>query len=99
MDGMTVAGLVVASGVAGALIGVLAVWHELRLALRELPLHVALRRFDVHLAAEPLRTAEARCAACRLRRTCMRRLVTYEHVPPECPNLAHFQRTPQRPAL
>lgn len=94
MDGQALSALVVAAGVAGLAVGVLSVWHELRLALRELPLHVALRRFDVHLAAEPLRTAEARCAACRLRRTCMRRLVTYEHVPSACPNLALFKQVP-----
>lgn len=94
MDRLTVAELVVASGIAGVLIGLASLWQEVRLALRELPLHVALRRFDVHLGAAPLRDAEARCSACPLRRPCMRRLVSYEHLPPECPNLPLFQQRP-----
>lgn len=92
MDGQTVVVLVLASGTAGVLIGLASVWRELRLALRELPLHVALRRFDVHLAPEPLRSAEARCAPCVLRRSCMRGLVRYGPIPPECPNLSVFPK-------
>lgn len=91
MDGQTATLLVVVGGLAGALIGLAAVWQEVRLALRELPLHVALRRFDVYLGAAALGDAEVRCAACRLRRTCMRGLVRYESVPPQCPNRALFQ--------
>lgn len=88
--------LVLASGAAGVLIGLASVWRELRLALRELPLHVALRRFDVHLAPEPLRRAEARCAPCALRRSCMRGLVRYEPIPSECPNVTLFAPSPSR---
>lgn len=38
MDGLTVAGLVVGSGITGVLIGLASLWQEVRLALRELPL-------------------------------------------------------------
>lgn len=83
---------VVLAAAAAMAIGVAAAWRELAVARRELPLHVALRRFETELRAEALKRAEARCRSCRIKKRCMRGLVRYEDLPAECPNGPLFSR-------
>ncbi|HEX6265819.1 MAG TPA: hypothetical protein VFZ81_02860 [Burkholderiales bacterium] len=81
IDTSTVIVLMLASALAGALLGVLPEWR--RLMSGELPIRKHLQRQGGHPSFE----AELRCALCAGRKACARRATPL----PDCPNAVLFR--------
>ncbi len=85
-DLSTVAVLMLAAALGGALVGVLPEWR--RLMSGDLPIHKHLRTLGV--VARPSFEVELRCALCAGRNRCMRRASPL----PDCPNAPLFRQEP-----